>query len=68
MIKLTRLNATELVVNAEMVECVEAIPDTIVTLLSGKKIMVTEPVDEVVARVIEYRRLCAQPLLSTIGS
>lgn len=68
MIKLTRLNATEVVVNAEMVEFVEAIPDTIVTLQSGKKIMVTEPVDEVIARVIEYRRLCAQPLLSAIGS
>ena len=60
MIKLTRLNETELVVNAEMIEFVEAIPDTIITLASGKKVMVAEPVDAVVERVIEYRRRCNQ--------
>jgi flagellar protein FlbD len=37
MIRLTRLNKNELVVNAEMIEFVEAIPDTILTLTSGKK-------------------------------
>ena len=41
MIKLTRLNESELVVNAEMIVFVEAIPDTILTLTSGKKIMVS---------------------------
>lgn len=64
MIKLTRLNQSELVVNAEMIEFVEAIPDTVLTLVSGKKIMVAEPVDVVVARVIEYKRSCNQPLFS----
>ena len=52
------------VVNAEMIEFVEATPDTIVTLQSGKKIMVTEPVDEVVERIVDYRRKCNQPMLS----
>ena len=52
MIKLTRLNQKELMVNAEMIEFVEAIPDTIVTLTSGKKIMVFEPVDTVVERIV----------------
>ena len=47
MIKLTRLNQSELVINAEMIEFVEAIPDTIVTLVSGKKIMVAESVPNV---------------------
>ena len=60
MIKLTRLNDTELIINAEMIEFVEAIPDTIISLASGKKIMVTEPVDVVVERVIDYRRSCSQ--------
>ena len=67
MIRLTRLNQTELVVNAEMIEFVEAFPDTIVSLVSGKKIMVTEPVDLVIDRVIEYKRSCNQPLFSGAG-
>ena len=66
MIKLTRLNDTEIVINAEMIEFVEAIPDTIISLVSGKKIMVTESVDQVIEGVIDYRRSCNQPLLSGV--
>ena len=64
MIRLTRLNKNELVVNAEMIEFVEAIPDTILTLTSGKKIMVFEPVDTVVERIVEYKRNCNQLVVS----
>ncbi|MBT4502520.1 MAG: flagellar FlbD family protein [Gemmatimonadetes bacterium] len=64
MIKLTRLNQSEVVINAEMIEFVEAIPDTIISLVSGKKIMVAESVDVVVDRVVEYKRSCNQPLFS----
>jgi flagellar protein FlbD len=64
MVKLTRLNQSEVVINAEMIEFVEAIPDTIVSLVSGKKIMVAESVDVVVDRVVEYKRSCNQPLFS----
>ena len=67
MIRLTRLNDTEFIINAEMIEFVEAIPDTIIILQSGKKVMVVEPVDEVVERIIEYKRRCSQPLLSSVG-
>lgn len=66
MIRLTRLNGTELVINAEMVEFVEAIPDTIVTLISGKKIMVSESVEQLVERIIEYKKTCNQPLFSGV--
>ena len=64
MIRLTRLNKNELVINAEMIEFIEAIPDTIVTLTSGKKIMVFEPVDTVVERIVEYKRNCNQLVVS----
>lgn len=67
MIRLTRLNETEVVINAEMIEFVEAIPDTIVSLVSGKKIMVVESVDQVIERVVEYRKTCNQPLFSGVG-
>ena len=66
MIKLTRLNDTQLVINAEMIEFVEAIPATIVSLVSGKKIMVSESVDAVIEEVIEYKRNCSQPLYSSV--
>jgi flagellar protein FlbD len=66
MIKVTRLNAKELVVNAELIEFVEATPDTIVSMVSGKKVMVTESVDQVIERVIEYRGRCQQVLASSV--
>lgn len=56
MIKASRLNDTEIVINAELIEFVEATPDTIITLSTGKKTMVKESVDEIVSRVIAYRR------------
>jgi len=55
-IKLTRLTGEEFVVNAEMIQYVEAKPDTIITLSTKERIIVREPVDEVVRRVIEYGR------------
>ena len=64
MIRLTRLNEREFIVNAEMIEFVEAIPDTIISMASGKKIMVSESVDLVVQRVVEYKRQCQKPLFS----
>ena len=68
MIRVTRLNRAEVVINAEMIEFIEATPDTMVSLVSGKKVMVTEPVDVVVARVIEYRRSCGQPQVGADSS
>lgn len=56
MIKVTRLDHSELVVNAELIETVEATPDTVITLTSGKKLVVSEEVEEIVRRVMEYRR------------
>lgn len=64
MIRITRLNGNEMMVNAEMIEFVEASPDTIISLMSGKKIMVGEDVDTVVERVIAYRRQCQTTLVS----
>jgi flagellar protein FlbD len=65
-IKVTRLNRSELVVNAELIQFVEATPDTIVTLSDGKKVVVREPVDEVIKRIIAYRRqaYAARPVRS----
>jgi flagellar protein FlbD len=58
MIELTKLQNAKIVVNAELIEFVESTPDTLITTTTGKKLMVRETVEEVVAAVIEYRRRC----------
>jgi flagellar protein FlbD len=61
MIKLTRLNDTLFVINVDLIEFVETIPDTIITTTTGKKLMVKESVDDVIDKVVEFKRRCAQP-------
>ena len=56
MISLTRINDTPIVLNAELIEFVEANPDTIVSLSNGHKYLVKDTVDEVVEKVKEYKR------------
>ncbi len=56
MIKVTRLNESELVINADLIEFIEPIPETIISLTTGKKIMVKENVDEIIERVAEFKR------------
>ena len=56
MIHLTRLSGRPFILNADMIQEIEATPDTIVTLNSGQKIIVTETVDVVREAVIEYKR------------
>ena len=56
MIVVTRFDHSELVVNADLIEFVEALPDTHVTLVTGKKLLVREKREEVVARVLDWRR------------
>ncbi|MGC9291997.1 MAG: flagellar FlbD family protein [Acidobacteriaceae bacterium] len=55
MIQLTRLNGEGMVLNSDLVRYAEANPDTVITLVTGEKIVVSETCAEVIARVIEYR-------------
>lgn len=56
MIKLTRLNKTQFVLNADLIETVEENPDTMIRLTDGKIFIVTESVNEVVEKSIRYYR------------
>lgn len=51
-----RLDGTPFYLNAELVETVEATPDAVIMLINGHKYIVLEPVEEVVARILNYRR------------
>ena len=56
MITVKRLGGQELVINAELIESIEATPDTVITLTTGRKLIVADSVGAVVERVLEYRR------------
>jgi flagellar protein FlbD len=56
MIKLTRLDGSKLVVNCDLIEIIEATPDTILTLTTQKRLVVHESVDEIIERAIEYKK------------
>lgn len=60
MIQLTRLNNKPLVVNSDLIKFVEQAPDTVVTLITGEKIVVRERAGEVLERIVEFRRMVLQ--------
>jgi flagellar protein FlbD len=55
MIKVTGLNNKEFVLNAEHIEKVEEVPETLITLINSKKYIVLQSNDEIIRRVIEYK-------------
>ena len=56
MIKLTRRSGGAFVLNAEMIKYVEEVPDTIITMRDGEKVLVVESADRVVELSLEYVR------------
>lgn len=63
MIKVNKINGEEVLINAMLIESVQATPDTVITLTTNKKILVLEQVDEVRDKVIEYY----QKIYSVLG-
>ncbi|MDD6208152.1 MAG: flagellar FlbD family protein [Clostridiales bacterium] len=56
MIELTRMNGTTYTVNADLIEMVEETPDTVITLTTGKKLIVKESRQDVRNLVILYKK------------
>ena len=55
MIQLTRLNGNSISVNCDLIRYAESSPDTVLSLVTGEKLLVREPADEVAARIFRYR-------------
>lgn len=55
MIELTRLNGSRLSINCDLIKHAESAPDTVLTLVTGEKLVVLEPRSEVLRRILEYR-------------
>ncbi|RJP31764.1 MAG: flagellar protein FlbD [Candidatus Omnitrophota bacterium] len=56
MIELTKLNGTVYVLNADLIETLESTPDTVISLVTGRKYIVRESLDEVRKKCISYKR------------
>ncbi|HWZ83281.1 MAG TPA: flagellar FlbD family protein [Terriglobales bacterium] len=63
MIQLTRLNNHPLSVNSDLIKFVEQSPDTVITLVTGEKIIVLENAQQVLERVIQFRRAVLQGIM-----
>ncbi len=56
MIRLTRINHVPLVLNADLIEHLETTPDTVISMTNGQKFVVLESTDDVIRKVIDFRR------------
>lgn len=64
MIELTRLNGTKFIVNCDLIKFMESTPDTMITLSSGEKMMVKDPIQDILRKTIDYRkRLYQEPIV-----
>lgn len=63
MISITRLGGQAILVNADLIELVETTPDTIITLTTGKRLLVRETPQELTDRVLRYRRSAGERTL-----
>lgn len=61
MIALRRLNNQPIVVNCDLIESIEATPDSVVTLTSGNKLIVRDSLDDIRRRVIDFKRAIYGP-------
>jgi flagellar protein FlbD len=70
MITVTRFDQSQFFVNADLIEFVEALPDTHISLVTGRKILVRETPQEIVDRILDYRRavgsLLSRPVLPEV--
>ena len=56
MIQLTRLNGNPIALNSDLIKFVENAPDTVITLISGEKIIVRESSEDVIHKIVDFRR------------
>jgi flagellar protein FlbD len=63
MIRIHRFDGSQVVINAEQIETIEATPDTVIRLLNGKVFVVRDSVDQVLSRCLQYKRAVFEGLV-----
>jgi len=56
MIRLTRLNNQPFMINSDLIKSVESAPDTVITLVTGEKVIVLESSDDILSKIVDFRR------------
>jgi flagellar protein FlbD len=56
MIAITKLNDREMVINCDLIELMEETPDTTITMTTGRKVIVKESLDEVLDKIVVYKK------------
>lgn len=60
MIKVTRLNGEPIYINSDLIEFIETTPDTIITLTTGKKVIIKENIEYVIQHIVDYNKKIRQ--------
>ena len=68
MIHLTRLNRTPLFLNSDLIEHLQSTPDTVITQTSGHNFMVLESPEEIISRIVQYRRRVTSQLPTVVSA
>lgn len=55
MIAIKKLNGREIIINCDLIETIESLPDTTITTINGKKFITTDTVDEIIEKTINYK-------------
>jgi flagellar protein FlbD len=58
MIELYKLNGTIVFVNPDLIRVIEATPDTVLSFLDGDKMMVRDRPQEIIEKIVSFRRRC----------
>ena len=64
MITLTKLNTQTFVINSDLIETIETTPDTVIALTTGNKYVVKESTEEIIDKIITYKRKIHMPIES----
>jgi flagellar protein FlbD len=59
MIRVTRINNQSILLNSDLIEQIETVPDTTIALTTGQRLFVRETADEILSRIVEFRRRIA---------
>ena len=60
MIKVTKFSGDLIYLNSNLIEFIEETPDTVITMTTGKKVIVKEDVETIVSRIVDYNQKISQ--------
>jgi flagellar protein FlbD len=66
MIKVHRLNGERVVINAELIESIESVPDTVINLYTNNRLVIKESMDEVYGLIMDYKRAIHKPTIDNL--